>query len=486
MAAMGTIEKYYADMQNARLSEAKSENQQYADLQLQYSTDDFLQSVRQIDVYSLDKGSANFAKHEEIVKEFSVYRRTIAQELSKRFQYEGVKGQSRALPGQLKDIGSCWDGSKVGDVNEMDSLYVMDHHGLIVKKSGMGCYRVYLGKETDKHEITPRRLRSQFTDVYDSLVCQEKVPDCLQHGGFNSSLNAATFVSSSQQTVDVSSHSYSGVRYNGPAVTSQFRTKDNSLLTWDITPVLLLPDSEWLENIIRKIISPIIAENPGKMLPHIDVHLFPDAIDNVWRLSTAHMEANILRDLSSDAPMKKAPAICKVLFSWLQEWNGENVAQTASDCEHAPLDILTQIDQVLAAGDSTEKERRKRKMRYAHIWIPSAKRSRYNEAGKGNISVNTAALKHILIKAGLTRQGAFAPKEDPKLALQLTREVFTEIGNENAFTTDHALLPETRISHFSLLACVATEKYRLANQICMQCQTILSEVMSEVTVHFRC
>ncbi len=176
-------ELYYADMQNARLTDARSEGHQCDNDALpEYPADAFLHSVRTLDVYTLDKGSANFAKHEDIVKDFSVYRRTVAQELSKNFRYDGVR-----LPGQLKDIGSCWDGSKVGEVNEMDSLYVMDHPDFLIRESGNGCYRVYLGQDTAECEITPRKLRSQFTYIYNALISGTKLPACLEHGGFNSS-----------------------------------------------------------------------------------------------------------------------------------------------------------------------------------------------------------------------------------------------------------------------------------------------------------
>ncbi len=500
-------ELYYEDMQNARLTDATSKGHQCdKDALTEYPADLFFHSVRRLDVYTLDTRSANFAKHEEIVKDFSVYRRTVAQELSKTFRYDGVR-----VPGQLKDIGSCWDGSKVGEVNEMDSLYVMDHPDFLVTESGNGCYRVYLGKDTAECEITPRKLRNQFTYIYNSLISETKLPTCLEHGGFNSSENVDASCtdeaqvctgetptckdeimfckdeSPSRRTIKgPPSSCYSGVRYNGPAVTSQFLTKNKSLLTWDITPVLLLPAAGRLEEIIRNVIMPIIAENPGKMFPYIDIHLFPDATDNVWRLSTAHMEASILRDLSREAPVKKALAICKVIFSWLQDWNRKNAAPSSSINEQAALDITKELEQFIALENGMEKEELRQQlianMRYAHIWMPSNKRSCYCEAGKSNISVNTAAVKHIVIKAGLERHGSFSPKENLKLLLELIREVFKQLGRENIFTTDHAFLPGTRISHFSLLACVANNKQSMAKQIRQQCRIIHSEVMTEVRI----
>ncbi len=249
--------------------------------------------------------------------------------------------------------------------------------------------------------------------------------------------------------------------------------------------MLLLPGAGWLEEIIRKVTMPIITENPGKMFPYIDIHLFPDATDNVWRLSTAHMEANILRDLSRQSPVKKALAICKVIFSWLQDWNRKNADQSSSINEQALLDITKELEQFTALKNGMEKKELGQQlianMRYTHIWMPSNKRSCYCEAGKSNISVNTAAVKHILIKAGLERHGSFSPKENSEVLLELIREVFQQLG-KNTFTTDHAFLPGTRISNFSLLACAANNKYNMAKQIRQQCRTILSEVMTEVRI----
>ena len=121
MTSLDEIEKlYYKAIEDAKLDEPPGVRHNAPG----YSTEDFCRWARKVDIFTLGEGAADFAlkKHEEIVKQFGEYRVNLAERLSKVFTCDGA-----SLPGQLKDIGSCWDGSKVGAVNEMDSLYVI--HG---------------------------------------------------------------------------------------------------------------------------------------------------------------------------------------------------------------------------------------------------------------------------------------------------------------------------------------------------------------------
>ena len=68
---------------------------------------------------------------------------------------------------------------------------------------------------------------------------------------------------------------------------------------------------------MRKIIQPIIKMTKDKMMDIMDINLIPDAVENLWRLSTAQMEADILRSLSSVAPLKQAsPTVRRFVPSW--------------------------------------------------------------------------------------------------------------------------------------------------------------------------
>ncbi len=259
-------ELYYKAVDDARLGEPEVGDPGPPG----YPTEEFTRWARKIDIYTLGEGAADFSteEHEEIVTTFGHYRHIVTTKLSEEFTYNDV-----SLTGNLVDIGSCIDGSKVGAVNEMDSLYLI--YGInftVTQTERHSAYHVYLGKNSTKTEIQPRRLRDELAVKCNELISQMKLPDCLQHGGYNISPQ-------SDQSQDLG---YSGVRYNGPAVTSQFLTKNDTLLTWDITPVVVLKKAEIQQN-VRESMKPIITDNPDRMFPPSDVHLFPDSVQNVWR-----------------------------------------------------------------------------------------------------------------------------------------------------------------------------------------------------------
>ncbi len=250
--------------------------------------------MRKIDIYDLEKYQADFYLDEEIVKAFGEYRYTVASELWKCFEYDGTQ-----FKGHVRNIGSCHDGSKVGRMNEVDSLYVLEEDNILVEESERdGFYRVFLKKDSTKCEIFPRSIRNQFANAYEKIISRLPLPLCLQHGGYNSPR-------------------YSGLRYNGPAATSQFLIKGKSLLTWDMTPTFSLPKCHGIYDEMRKIIQPVIKMTKDKMMDIMDINLIPDAVENLWRLSTAQMEADILRSLSSVAPLKQAsPTVRRFVPSW--------------------------------------------------------------------------------------------------------------------------------------------------------------------------
>ncbi len=471
MTSLKEIEKlYYRAMQDARLDEPAGGDPGHPG----YSTEDFSRWARKVDIFTLGEGAANFSlkKHEEIVKEFGKYRKNLTERLSKLFAFNGV-----SLPGQLRDIGSCWDGSKVGTVNEMDSLYVIHGDQFVIQENTLGKYQVFLKIDSTLHQIKPRALRDQFTEKYSQLVSEMTFPDCLKHGGYKGAR-------SKQDSHGNLKRGYSDVRYNGPAVTSQFVANDKSLLTWDMTPAIVLPLAVESQDALRQSIQAIIADNPDKMFPPTDVHLIPDVVENVWKRSTAQMEADILRVLSREGPMKKALSFCKVLSSRLKHWN-EKLETT----DTAAVDIVDELLQQIAMQEDencTDVLDMSlifgRKMRFGHIWIPPKQKEEYLEDTKSNISINNAAIKHIIFKAAFKRKGAFGSESNMDLVKELIKEVFETLGNEEVYSTEHAFLPAVRISHFSVSPIVSHQKQALARDVCRQCRTLVQEAMTEVTV----
>ncbi len=469
-----TEQLYYQAMQDAKLDDQPKETGQKLG-PLGYSREDFIQWARKIDIYTLDKGAADFSteKHEQIVDEFGAYRKNVVSNLAKKLTYENLP-----LPGRLSDIGSCIDGSKVGSANEMDSLYIMDGNNYIIEKSDKrGLYRVYVEIDSTRHEIQPRRLREQLAKKYSELISRLKLPDCLANAGYRSSVEHS-------HDPQLLNSGYSGVRYNGPAVTSQFLTKDKTLITWDITPVVVLRDGEIQARVRKsKSMQAIIADNTEKMFPPNDIHLFPDATTNIWRLTTAAMEADVLCRMSSHAAFKEAFSSCKVLSTNLKGWRDKNIKFDDVTLLVDIVGALTRYNAMDGSAEKTEEgEVLNRMMRFAHIWISADKRDEYNEDKKSAVSVNNAAVKHALLRAASDTKGAFVPPKNPALVTKLIRTAFEELGDDKSYSTEHAFLPEMRISHFSVAAGMASQKHNLARDIIQQCKTLVYEAMTEVSI----
>ncbi len=472
---------FYKAVQDAKLGDLTNEAGQESEPP-GYCIEEFSRWARKIDIYTLDKGAADFStkQHEEIVKEFGEYRHNGATKLSEELTYKGVP-----LHGQLRDIGSCIDGSKVGSVNEMDSLFVLQGNNFLIEESGkQGLYHVYVGNGSTRSEIQPRRIRDKLAEKYSKLISMEKLPNCLVHGGYKAASEESqeplgNEQDSKPQYVD---SGYSGVRYNGPAVTSQFITEDKTLLTWDVTPVIILRDAEKIHSRVRESESmqAIINDNPEKMFPPTDVHLFPDATINLWRLSTAQMEADVLGRMSKVAPFKEAFSSTKVLASQLKIWHKGNKSFNASH-----VHIVKQLAKYKAMKHSTAKEGAANTlntiMQFAHIWVPADLSDIYYEDSKSDISINNAAVKHILLKAASRIKGAFAPVKNPALVKKLMITALEVLGNDHCRSSGHAFLKEMQISHFSVAPRVAYQKLFLAREISHQCRTLLQEAMTEVS-----
>ena len=452
---------YYESLEGAKIP-TLTKQQSPMPYPKRYSSKQFKTWVKSVDIMNIEAGAVNFATADSIVTAFGDYRDKVGKELSQHFKYEAVN-----LPGEMKNIGSCWDGSKVGKVNEVDSLYVMKEGPFMIKPAmKLGFYQVAINIAGRECIITHRQLREQFANVYDRLISEMNLPDCLCHGGYNASRWPGE------------RSAYSGLRYNGPAATSQFMTDKNSLLTWDVTPCIEFTDSK-IQAEVRKIIHPILAQNPKKQFPQTPVHLIPDPIEECWRLSTAHFEAELLRYLSDEAPVKKALTLCKILCSLLKRWNQQNEEPTGST--NQGIAVVNHLIRHLE-GNQPQNEDLERFMRFAHIWLPSDSRATYNEDEKSNISINTAAVKHIIIRAGLKEENAFAPTPNEDIVLHLVKSVFETLGNDRDFASDHTFLLESRISHFSVLGSNVSDRVNLARSVCEQCRMLLSGAVLEVRI----
>ena len=448
-----TEESYYRAVRAAKLS---SDVSAPVDIVLPYSKNAFQDWVKRVDIYDLGKQKADFYVDEVIVTKFTDYRNTVAAELPKYVEYDGFK-----LSGQLKNIGSCQDGSKVGKMNEADSLYVLDADIHVENTGEHGAYRVFLGHKIPNCEITPRSIRQQFANGYAEVVSKLPLPDCLKHAGYRSP-------------------AFSGLRYNGPAATSQFLTDGNSMLTWDMTPTFCLSRGHSIYQEVRNTIQPVLEINRETMFGDMGIHLIPDANEDIWRLSTAQLEADLLRELiPSVSPVKQALSASKVIASEVKKWNSNKL--TPPVCLTSGRDIVRELDAYLQSREKELGESLNQELRYAHIWIPPERRKQYNEDEKAHVSINTAAVKHILFAAALKNPAAFMAKEDKELVLQLMITVFKTLGDPSEFSSPHAFLKGVRIPHISVLSSQALNKMPLALSIKEQCRMLVSGAMTKVS-----
>ncbi len=427
------------------------------DIVLNYAKDAFQNRVKRIDIYDLDKKKADFYVDDAIVTTFADYRNTVAAELPKyaAYMYDGLK-----LHGQLKNIGPCQDGSKVGRMNEADSLYVLDANIRVENTGEDGAYRVFWELKNSTCEIKPRSLRQQFADGYEELISTVPLPDCLRHAGYRSP-------------------AYSGLRYNGPAATSQFLTEDDSLLTWDMTPTFCLDKGSSIYQEVRERIKPALEIHRKIMFGDMGIHLIPDSNKNIWRLSTAQLEADLLRELIPPvAAVRETLSNAKVLASEVKKWNSENL--TPPVCLARGLDIMKELDAYRESHEEEFGERLNQELRYAHIWIPPKKRRQYHEDEKPYVSINTAAIKHILLAAALKNPAAFVGKEDKELVLELMILVFKTLGDPTQFSSPHAFLKDINIPHISVLSSQAENKMALALGLKEQCRMLVSGAMTQV------
>ncbi len=402
--------------------------------------------------------------------EFSEYRRQVEDELRKSFQYVHPPYSGVIIRGTLENIGSCHDGSKVGKMDEVDSFYVLDSDNIKVEPTdSIGVYRISWQEVTDlpkistNFEIEARKMRNQFADACDKIISELTVPTCLRHGEYNSP-------------------HYSGLRYNGPAATPQFLTTNGDLMTLDITPTFRLPRKDSIYWEVKKLLDSIRKVITDKMWDKIDIHLIPDGGENLWRLSTAHLEANLLRMLPAMAPMKQALYYCKILLSQLKKWNARNWKGFTSETDAVLGCVMKELDKYMDGQRKRQEvaERLNKELRYAHICIPLEKRKRYHEDQKSYISINNASVKYIILSAALKQPEAFSDTKDMDLVVTLMKQVFQVLGDTCRVSSPHTFLRMIDIPHLSILATQEKNKTAAGRLIKEQCGMMESVTMPVV------
>ncbi len=397
--------------------------------------------------------------------------------------------QRLGCTGSLFEIGSFYDGSKTGRLNEMDCLYVVSEADVIVQESSLTkhCLRVYL-KGT---EIKPTEINEKLIDTMKEILSEMTLPDGWTPGGY-------------------SSPDFSGLRCNGPSVTAMFCNRDEKHISLDVSvafpmtsqlqqradfPPHLRDSCQSLEDSINKI---------QKELTHTQIsgelHLIGNLVDDTWQPTTALAEAEILRVLKPECTVKRVLETCKVIASKLQRWYEEhnthivnsakegNDALSAdgirlhSECERdSILAALRGYSEAAAYSSAESRKRLNDTMTFQHIYLSSADRNMFGEVLKSDASINNAAIKHIILKNALQLNGAFS-KTSKQLEHQLMRAVFEELSAHDFFNTQHALVPELTISKFSFSMYLSHIKESIASDFSQQCRIILDNVFATVSL----
>ncbi len=448
-------ERFYQSIQAAQIQDSRDPASEDVDIPAQ-QREAFHNWTLTVDVCALDQYRVNFGKDFNIVKSFEQYRKDVEAKL-KDFRFSG----------HLVQIGSCWDGSKVGRVNEMDCLFVIDHTSIDFKTTEKpGEYKIFFQGE----ELNPRNVNVEFADYLETIVNDIQLPTNIRHSGY-------------------AAPAFSGLRYNGPAVTSLFEYRleegDSVQISLDLTlafPVDLdISAVKDLGRFVLEKVSYVARENVSKQFGTSQVHVVPNLLKEIWQLSTAYLEANMLRDLPENSSVNITLHNCKGLIHQLEKLKPEQRLShlpTGSPVEQVASRTIQDIMAYRRGKEEEERLRLNKRMRYEHVYLSPAEREELGETSKSAISVNTAAVKHIILGKAFTRKGAFS-EENLATSDEMMREVFREISDTSSVSVPHSFLG-TPISKFSLLPYLSSVKYQMVRTVGEECQQLLQKAMTEV------
>ena len=432
---------------------------------------DFVKS--DMDLRDMSQHMADFTQSGEVAHALRTIRTGIQSGLLQRL----------GCIGSLCEIGSFYDGSKTGRLNEMDCLYVVSEADVMVQQvtSAEGGFKVYV-KGT---EIKPREINDKLITAMTEILSEMVLPDGWIHGGYGSP-------------------DFSGPRCNGPSVTAMFCNKDEKHISLDVSIAFPLTSqlqqrADFPSHLSKKclLLSKSIRQIQREMTRtqiSVDLHLIGNLVDNTWQPTTALAEAEILRVLRPECPAKQALEICKVLSSKLQKWYEAQNKQTeegdgevpvkrlrlSSECARdSILHNLRCYSETTTSYNAESRQGLNTVMAYQHIYLSSPDRYKFTEVLKSDASVNNAATKHIILKTALQLNGAFS-QTSKQLEQQLIRAVLEELSSTETFYTQHAFIPDCMISKFSFSIYMSPIKESLANDFSQLSRIILDNAFAKV------
>ncbi len=407
--------------------------------------------------YIINYKKVDFADESTTVKEMGSIMEELQRGLKRKFPHEG----------KLIDIGSCYDGSKIERLNEVDAHFQMDEKDIVVLD-----YPEYSQIKVFKKgdELAVKDIHTKFLVALNDAVFEMRLPEGWAHSGF-------------------STPHFSGVRCNGPAVTAMFRTSSSQAISLDIT--LAIPMSSDLQERsdhfepLRNFPQGLKAkcQKLSQMIDHIQQkvsrnqlprqlapYLIADPVANTWKASTARAEAELLCSLPNTS-VKNALDECKGIASKFDiiECTQMTRRRTVERVEGEFLNSI--LDFYSAKWDPESRFLLCTCMPYLHSFLTSVQRNRHHETPKDLISINTAAIKHIILRNAMTMEDAFSDSQWCKETL--VRRVFEELADERFYYTEHAIFGSWDINKFSISVPAADIKQDLAYAVQKQCQFIL-------------
>ena len=461
------MEGYWKDIQKATLSSVLGPRGTRF-----YDEERFREFVnKDVDMRDLSQLMADFSRGAEVAQALHTIRAGLQSGIPDKLGYGG----------NLFQIGSFYDGSKTGRLNEMDCLYVVSEPDVEVQEisSDRGNFRVYVKSK----EVTPREVNEKLISAMKETLSEISLPDGWIHGGYRS-------------------HEFSGIRCNGPAITAMFCNKDENHVSLDVS--IAFPLSNQLQKApdfpqqlkdqcesLTVTVSDIQSEVHRTAIAPADLHLIGNLVDNIWQPTTALAEAESLRVLDTECSVKGAVDLCKAISSKQQSWYEENntwserLTQQENDSAHVSGPPVVECLLTYMEADPDSKAQLGKKlntdMAFQHIWLSSTDRKNYKEVLKTDASINTAAIKHIILKTALQMNGAFS--ENNKTYRDcLVRAVFEELANPESVHTEHALLRGVKLSKFSLSVNLSHVKSDVARDLQEQCQLILDYGLKKVLI----
>ncbi len=415
----------------------------------------FEECFKEISIAEIEEERANFAAGHGI-------RSSVLKHISDKTD----RYSTFPFKGSIEKIGSSWDGSKVGKLDEVDTLFVLDDKEITVHE-GEGAYDFSIGWKGDKYNA--RQLNHEFANQLEGVLKCDP-PDELKHNGY-------------------AAPSFSGVRVSGPAVTVLYQTSqqiDNiqrgCMVSVDITlalPFSCIKEEERLKivNHIKSWAKDVIAVNPNTP---IDIPDEPPVIsghvDGVWKQSTALIEVETFHAIDTESPIRRTYLLLKCLNRKVEKWNSKNDAfPVSAKSSELRSRLKYHVSHAISCGDI---ENLNQCMRHGYVLLSPTEREERKELPAKVISINTAAVKHILLNIS-ERSDFKRQRINSTRVLELMGETLQELARKDKFLITNGIHPGfPSICKLSACVGIADDTGVLADRLLTLYQTLSGAVIT--------